>query len=153
MVNAVKMSDKCSLVLAQIPWWQYCSLIMYIIRSYSVTKCIPLFYCSVTAFQHLVDCTKPRVYAVSRAHGCQIHHTKTSKHFPAGIFPDKSGSNAIFNTIIGLPVVWTYHCTSSYITFMKSTDMCFVYIHCKICSRLNPGFLHIFFSCFLFGLY
>lgn len=148
MVDAVKMSDTCSLVLAQIPWRRHCSLIMYIIQSYSVAKCIPLFHCSVTAFQHLIDSTKPWVYAVSRAQGCQIHYTKANKHFPGKVFPVESGPNAIFNAIIGLHEFWSYHCALSCIT-LWTVQMCFTHIHCKICSRLNLGFLHSFSSGFV----
>lgn len=151
MVNVVKMSNTCSLILAQIPRRHYCSLIMYIIRGYSVTECIPLFCCSLTAFQHLIDCTDPCVHAVSRAHGCRIHYTKTSKHFLAGVFPDKSGSNAIFNAIIGLHVVWMYRCTSSCITFMKSRRVLHIYAvkFAPVKSWIFAYLLLMFFVCFI----
>lgn len=152
MVSAVKMSDMCSLVLAQIPWRRHCSLIMYIIQSYSVAKCIPLSHCSATAFQHLIDSTKPWVYAVSRAQGCQIHCTKANKHFPDKIFPVKSGPNAILNAIIGLHVFGTYHFTSSCITFMNSTDVFCIYTLQNV-LQTKSWLLSFYFSFYFFSLY
>lgn len=148
MVNAVKMSDTCSLVLAQIPWRRYCSPIMYIIRSYSVTKCIPLFYCSVTAFQHLINCTTSALWP-------ELMAVKYTTPKQGNIFPQEyflTNLVLMLFLIQSLDYMWFEH-TSSCITSRKTTDMCSAYLHCEIGSSLNPGFLPIFFLYFSFVLY